>query len=82
MYWLACLVGMTTALFLARLFLVQVRMLLEEVARVVCTWRAIREDLTLRGTSTEERIGHPEPQAEAKEHGAERDRTPPRPELP
>jgi hypothetical protein len=29
MYWLACLVGMTTALFLARLFLVQVR----------CSWR-------------------------------------------
>lgn len=28
MYWLACLVGMTTAVFLARLLLVQVRKLL------------------------------------------------------
>lgn len=53
MHWLACLVGMTTAVFLVRLLLVQFRKFLEEVARVVRAWRAIREDLKLGGRSTE-----------------------------
>jgi hypothetical protein len=46
-YWLACLVAMTTAVLLARLLLVQVRKLLEEVAGVVHTWRAVRRDLAV-----------------------------------
>lgn len=82
MYWLASLVGMTTAVLLARLLLVQVRKLLEEVAGVVRTWRTIRQALTLQSGSAEGRVRWPEPQAAAQECGTESDRTPPSPELP
>jgi hypothetical protein len=58
-YWLACLVAMTTAVLLGRLLLVQVRKLLEEVAGVVHTWRAVRRDLALHPGSTGWRARRP-----------------------
>lgn len=82
MYWLTSLVGMTTAVLLARLLLVQVRKLPEEVAGVVRTWRTVRQDLALPRGTAEERVGRPEPQADAQERGTESDRTPPGPALP
>jgi hypothetical protein len=81
-YWLACLVAMTTAVLLARLLLIQVRKLLEEVAGVVHTWRAVRRDLALHPGSTGWRARRPEPQVDAQECGAESEPSAPGPELP
>jgi len=75
-YWLASLLGMTTAVSLAQLLLVQVRKLLEEAARVVRTWHSVRQDVALHRGSAEGRVGRPEPQADAQGWGTESDRTP------
>lgn len=90
MYWLAPLVGITAAVLLVRLFLIQVRKLLEEAAGVVRTWRTVRQYLAWHPGSTEGRVRRPEPQAQAHAHAhahaqrcvAESDRTPLGPELP
>lgn len=69
MYWLASLVGMTAAVSLARLLLIQVRKLLEEVAGVVRTWRTVRRDLALHRGSAEGRVCRPESQAASSDVG-------------
>jgi hypothetical protein len=67
---------------LARLLLIQVRKLLDEVARVVRTWRTVRRDLALHRGSAEERVCRPESQVDAQECGAESEPSAPGPELP